>query len=162
MTTATLERGIDHAVGMGQIVILRGEDTANAVLGSCLGLALFDERKKIGALAHIVLPASTGRVAAPGKFVNTAIEWMLAALAKEGVELRRIAAKMAGGANMFAATGPFQIGQENATAARKQLESLRIAIMAEHLGGSQGRRVYFDPKNASLLVEVAGQTKVVL
>jgi chemotaxis protein CheD len=87
---------------------------------------------------------------------------MLDALVKEGVEVRRISAKMAGGANMFAATGPFQIGHENAEAARRQLGTLRIPIVGEHLGGTQGRRVYFEPDTSSLLVEIAGQTQVVL
>ena len=48
-------------VGMGQIAVISGSESARAVLGSCIGVMMYDERKRVGALAHVVLPASSGR-----------------------------------------------------------------------------------------------------
>jgi chemotaxis protein CheD len=147
---------------MGQIALTKGEDVAHAVLGSCLGLALYDSRQRLGVLAHIVLPAAQGRAGSPGKFADTAIEWMLTAMRRAGADPKRLTCKLTGGANMFAGNGPFQIGQQNIEAARQHLDAARIPIVAEHLGGKCGRRIVFECETGKVAVEVAGQPPVTL
>ena len=48
-------------------------------LGSCVGIALYDERKKIGGLAHIMLPDSKAitKRGGAGRYADTAIEAMV-------------------------------------------------------------------------------------
>ena len=98
-------------VGMGQIVILSHPETAYAVLGSCIGLTLYHERLRVGAMVHIVLPKSSERSGTPGKFADTAIPNMLERLSERRVFPSGLVAKIAGGASMFAATGAMQIGE---------------------------------------------------
>ena len=147
-------------VGMGQIAVIGGSESARAVLGSCIGVMMYDERKRVAALAHVVLPASSGRSGPPGKFVDTAIPWMVEALRTRGGDPRRMIVKLAGGANMVTASGPFQIGQQNIDAARQILAEQRLRIVSEHLCGTQGRRVTFDCESGKFLIEVAGQPPV--
>lgn len=141
---------------MGQIALVATDDVARAVLGSCIGLAIYDAQRRIGVLAHVVLPVSSGRSGTPGKFVDTALQKMLEDLRAAGADSRRLIAKLTGGANMFAANGPFKIGQQNIDAARVALEQARIPIAGEHLGGNSGRRISFFGSHGELSVEVAG------
>ena len=68
----------DTSVGMGQIAAGRDAARLGAVLGSCVAVALHGPRHKTGAMAHVVLPASNGRDATPGKFADTAVPALLA------------------------------------------------------------------------------------
>lgn len=160
MTVTAAANSTQALVGMGQIAVISGAESARAVLGSCLGVMIYDERKRLGALAHVVLPASSGRSGSPGKFVDTAIPWMIETLRGRGGDPRRFVVKLAGGANMFTASGPFQIGQQNIDAARQMLAEHRLRVVAEHLCGTQGRRVTFDCESCKFLIEVAGQQPV--
>lgn len=156
MTTAVLTTPTQLTANMGEIVLLSGEQTGQAILGSCLGIILYDTRKQLCALAHVVLPQSEGRAGAPGKFVDTAIPWMINALRGKGADTAKLICKLAGGANMFANNGPFQIGQQNIAVARRELGQAHIRIAAEHLEGTQGRRITIETKTGKVLVEVAG------
>ena len=149
-------------VGMGQTAVADGEMRLCAVLGSCVGLALYHPRLKVGALAHIVLPKANGSAALPGKFADTALPHMLAEMAKLGVPKAGIVAKIAGGACMFGATGPLQIGENNIEAVVAMLADEGIPLLAQDVGGEKGRRVTLDPTTGDLLVEIAGKSHKVL
>ncbi len=144
------------SVGMGQVAVGGFPTRLTAVLGSCLGVALYHRRLRLGAMSHVVLPDSTGRDAAPAKFADTAIPHMIELLRQHGVPAGSLVAKIAGGACMFGATGPMQIGLANADAVRNILKAHRIPILAEDVGGTKGRRVVFDCDGGTLTVEIAG------
>ncbi len=152
----------NQAVGMGQIVI--GQDPAQltAVLGSCIGLTLYHKRLRLGALAHVVLPNSSGKPASPGKFADAAIPYMLEQFRLRGVEPSSLSAKLVGGACMFGITGPMQIGQSNNEVIVQALGAARVPIVAEDVGGSSGRRITFDCDSGMLTVERIGHPAQVL
>ncbi len=58
---------------MGELAVHAEGGVLRTLLGSCVGVALFDRRLRIGGLAHVVLPRSRGQVDQPGKFADTAI-----------------------------------------------------------------------------------------
>ncbi len=149
-------------VGMGETVTIAAPEVAHAVLGSCIGLALYDRKNQLGAMAHIVLPSSNGRAGAPGKFADTAIPHMIELLKQEGAITTKLSARVVGGANMFKTNGPMQVGSTNAEAVKQVLTELRISIVGEHVGGQKGRRISFDAVNGGLIVEVMGESPVVL
>ncbi|MBA4016974.1 MAG: hypothetical protein C0483_07300 [Pirellula sp.] len=162
MTSAVLAVERETNVGMGQIAVVGRDQVARSVLGSCIGVVLYDERRCLGAFAHVVLPASGGRAGSPGKFADTAVPFMLEALRKAGADPKSVLAKITGGSNMFSADGPFQIGKQNADAVRAQFKAANIRLVAEHLGGTSGRRVTFHPDTALLEIECVGQQVVVI
>lgn len=153
---------VDATVGMTQIALLAPEGVGRAILGSCVGLVLFDPQKRLAAMAHIVLPRSDGRVPIAGKFADTAVESMTDSLARVGASTARLVAKLAGGSNMFDSKGPFQIGQQNVEAVRGQLDRFRIRLLGEHVGGTRGRRTTFNCRTGDMLVEVLGDAPVTL
>ena len=87
---------------MGEIAVARGGGVLRTLLGSCVGLALYDTRLKVAGLGHIVLPASLGRTELPGKFADTAVPAIVRQM-HQLVNNQRLRphAKIAGGANMF-------------------------------------------------------------
>ena len=95
--TSTLERTPAAAhVGMGQAAVAPPGGTLQAVVGSCIGLAVYHPRLKRSALAHVVLPASHGNVSCPAKFADTAVPHLVALLAAQGVPAAGLVAKIAG------------------------------------------------------------------
>ncbi len=155
--TQKTARKTEPLVGMGQTTVVTKPETTRAVLGSCVGLVLYHKRLGIGGLAHVVLPASEGRDGLPGKFADTALPHMLQSLAKLQAHSSGLVAKLTGGANMFGGNGPIQIGDSNAAALRAALNELKIPIVAEHLGGSKGRRVTLDAATGEVEIEIAGE-----
>ena len=141
---------------MGHIAAGQAPQRMKAILGSCIGLALYNMERKKGVMGHIVLPESAGREAAPGKFADTAVPRMLAMLKEHGVAPSALVAKLAGGANMFNGSGPLRIGDANATAVADALKRAGIRIAAQDLGGTRGRRVEFDCATGNLTIQCAG------
>lgn len=148
---------------MGEIAVARGEGQLRTLLGSCLGLALYDRPSKVGALGHIVLPDSLGRSEHPGKFADTAIPAMITRM-QELVDGRlRLQAKLAGGANMFAvANDGCTVGAKNMQAVERILEHLRIPVVSRHCGGNQGRKMTFDLATGAVTIEIVGTAPITL
>jgi chemotaxis protein CheD len=144
-------------VGMGQLAAGRAPERMKAVLGSCIGLAIYHPRCKTGVMAHVVLPNSAGRGGSPGKFADTAVPEMLELLKALGTPAQGLVAKLAGGANMFAGSGPLQIGDANVDAVTQALQAAGIRAAAQDVGGTQGRRVTFDCASGEMTVQRAGQ-----
>ena len=85
-------------------------------LGSCIGICLYDQKIKLAALVHIMLPLNmeTGRKN-PLKYADTGIRETLRMMEAKGASRSRITAKIAGGAKMFDVNGGSMgnIGQRN-------------------------------------------------
>ena len=127
-------------------------------LGSCIGIVLYDAINKIGALAHIMLPRHSDAKdqSNPAKFVDTAIDLMLAEMEARGAFKRNIKAKMFGGANMFPGVQGkilMNVGARNAAAVKEELTKRKIAVVAEDLGGHCGRTIIFDTRNGAVHVK---------
>lgn len=153
----------DIQVGMGQVAAAEGPQRLRSVLGSCVGVVLYHPRTHRGTLAHVVLPDSAGRSGAgPGKFADTAVPHMVDLLRMAGPLRRELIAKIAGGANMFAHTGPLQIGEANTQAVIRALEAAGVRLVAKDVGGTCGRRITFDCSSGELLLEIASATPRVL
>ncbi|MBN2580741.1 MAG: chemotaxis protein CheD [Pirellulales bacterium] len=142
-------------VGMGEAAVARKTGRLMAVLGSCVGVTLYDPRRQLGALCHVVLPQSNGRDDLPGKFADTAIPWMVRTLAGYGASSSALAAKLVGGAQIFQQKGPIQIGEANVGAVLRALESAAIPVVARDVGGTHGRRMCFDVASGEIAVESA-------
>jgi len=148
---------------MGQVAIARSPKTLTAVLGSCVGLALYHPRLKLGGLAHVVLPLSNGSSAQPpGKYADTALEFLLRQLGSQGAQARELIAKVAGGACMFASAGPLQIGEENVRVTLRLLQAAGIPISTQDLGGTKGRRITFDLSNGQMIIQSVNQAPLVI
>lgn len=130
-------------------------------LGSCIGIALYDNKMKIGGLAHIMLPDSTqfNNVSNPLKFADLAIPLLLKDMEKIGARKINIRAKIAGGASMFNFTDSkmnMDIGNRNAISVKAVLNQISIPILNEDTGGNKGRTMIFDTQSGIVQIKTIG------
>jgi chemotaxis protein CheD len=136
-------------------------------LGSCVAVALYDARTKLGGLAHAMLPhPDSGRQdAPPGRFATTAIRELLARMAAQGAAPERVRARIIGGASMFRdvleAEG-LRLGRRNVEAARGALAAAGIPVDGEDVFGTYGRSVFLRTSDGKLLITSVHHDDVVL
>jgi chemotaxis protein CheD len=158
----SLKRAANSTIPIGGLAVASSGEQLRTLLGSCIGLALYDRRRKVGGLSHIVLPQARGKTDRPGKFADTAIPALIEQLqALAGGELA-LAAKMAGGASMFTNNVAANIGQQNMEACQRLLRALGIPLVARDCGGEQGRRMTLNTANGQVLIEIAGRDPIEL
>ena len=151
-------------VGISDQQIVSPPDTlVTYALGSCVGICLYDNLRRIAGLAHILLPEAFGESGGNNiyKFADTAIEELIRSMGKRGCVRLHLTAKIAGGANMFASSGK-SIGDRNVETVKKELQRLRIRLVAEDTGANYGRTALFNPEDGSLTVKTAGKGNRVL
>ena len=141
---------------MGELLVSNGEAPLRTLLGSCIGLALHSRRDGVGGLAHIVLPRSLGREGPAAKYVDTAIPELLRQIELAGTRTTHLTAKIAGGANMLGSEAVSTIGDQNLAMLRRLLLESRIPIVAEHCGGTRGRRMILYPNTGQVSIEMVG------
>jgi chemotaxis protein CheD len=130
----------DYAVAAEGVIATIG-------LGSCVAIALYDSTAHVGALAHILLPdesMSRDRTN-PAKFPATIVPIVLEEMRHLGAAKRRVRAKIAGGASMFAnlmTTNAINIGERNVASVRSVLAAAKVPIVGEDVGSDHGRSVY--------------------
>lgn len=137
----------DIVVRVADLNVGGAEDVLVTVgLGSCVAIVLYDAVARVGGLAHILLPSpalsrDTDNVA---KFPQLALPRLLELMAARGANSKRIAARIAGGASMFASLAPagtIQMGERNVVATRQALSAAGLPLVAEAVGGDFGRTV---------------------
>lgn len=141
-------------VGVGTYALARSPVKIKTFgLGSCVSITLYDRREKIGGLVHAMLPSiNHARIKDnPLKYTDSGIEYLAAEIVKKGSSIKRLEAKLVGGAHMFENRN-MNIGERNIGWARNTLEKLEIPIISEDIGKNYGRTVTFDTSTGDLLV----------
>lgn len=127
-------------------------------LGSCVAIILFDPYRRIGGLAHCMLPEPHGAVDSTGRYVTTAIPEMIKDLKKFGVQEKMLRAAIVGGASVLKLSSIStrdnlgNIGLRNARKAKSVLHSLGIPLDVDETGGNKGRNLLFKPVTGEVLV----------
>ena len=134
-------------------------------LGSCIGICLYDQKIKLAALIHIMLPLNMG----PGrkntmKYADTGIRETLKMMEAKGASRSRITAKIAGGAKMFEISGGNlgNIGQRNIESVHMHLKREGIQLLKEDVGGSVARTLLFDPATGQACVRCYGRPEMII
>lgn len=130
-------------------------------LGSCIGIALYDNLQGVAGLAHIMLPDSTqfNNVNNPYKFADLAIPILVEQMEKQGANKRSLKAKISGGASMFNFSDKkmiMDVGNRNSIAVKNALQKLSIPILAEDVGGNKGRTMILDAGNGMVYIRTVG------
>ena len=153
-------------VGMTKMHIGTPPEVLITTVGSCVALCLYDRRKKIGGMAHVVLPDSERfkKPSSPYKYADTAVPSLRSALVSRGVSSKDLVAKIAGGANMFPKLNRsvLNIGSENVDAIQKKIRQLDIRLIAKDVGGTKGRKIQFELSTGNVVVQKLGEEVKVL
>ena len=132
-------------------------------LGSCIGVALYDETAGVAGLVHVMLPTAENNEGTPAKFADTGVEVLVETMEDYDAEPGRITAKVAGGSDMldFSENGS-SIGSRNLETVRETLASFSIDIEGEDVGGDHGRSLKLEAATGDLVVKSASQETVTL
>ena len=134
-------------VGIADLDVSSSPDILRTILGSCVGICLYDSERKIGGLSHIMLPSIRSDDSPKKKYADTAIPILIEEMLKIGAKENGITAKIVGGSNMFRVTNknPIMgdIGRKNIDSVKDILKELKIEIISEDVGGDYGRTIDF-------------------
>lgn len=153
-----------RVVGVADYTVATGGETLVAYgLGTCVGIGLSDPEAGVAALGHTMLPRQPADSAAePGKFADETIRTMLREAVAAGAGYGAVEAWLVGGAEVFPLADldlPAGTGDRTVAVAREQLETLDVPVVAEAVGGDQGRTVEFDTATGAVRVRRAGQSE---
>lgn len=128
-------------------------------VGSCVTICLYNAEKKLGMMAHSMLPSAGGEpepTAGRAKYVDQAIDNMLKDFEMRGVSHQDLTAKIVGGAKIFSIFSKEggSIGERNILMAEKKLTERGIRLLKEDVGGTCGRSVTFNTRNGLVDVSV--------
>ncbi|KXH80004.1 chemotaxis protein CheD [Sporosarcina sp. HYO08] len=150
-------------VGIADMNVVGPGGTIRTIgLGSCVGVVLYDEMKRIAGLLHVMLPNSELAKSTDfnkAKFANTGVPALIDALEAKGARTSALRAKIAGGAQMFqlGSNESFRIGHRNIEAVKEELKRCRIPLIAEDTGGTNGRTIEFDTETSILHVRTVNK-----
>lgn len=147
---------------MGNGVVTKAPHVISSLgLGSCVVVALYDTKRRVGGLAHIMLPESISLNGNRSSYqcADTAIPALLKGLRRRGSRKDDIVAKMVGGAQMFSSYQGTDkgIGAENIRKIKRILKEERIPLKGEDIGGHHGRSVEFHLDSGKFIVVAIGK-----
>jgi chemotaxis protein CheD len=155
-------------VKVADAAVEKGDVTISTIgLGSCVAIMLHDAERRVGGLAHILLPSETLSQdrSNRAKFPTTAVPLLLEKMRALGANRSCIVAKLAGGASMFATllpTSGLHMGERNLIAARAALARASIPVIAEDVGGGHGRNVFFSVASGDVEVRSMVRGNVII
>ena len=161
--TGTIHRYFEVNEGRQVVKVLPGgvhvsgaDEDLVTVLGSCVAACMHDPEARVGGMNHFMLPEDGSPPGPPGSSSNAwqinhghrygcfAMEFLINGILKAGGRKERLRVKIFGGANALGVSN--QIGAMNVNFARHFLKSEGLPLVAEDVGGRQGRKVKFNPR----------------
>jgi len=145
-------------VGIGEYKIAKSPYILKCILGSCVGVIIYDKINRIGGLAHVYLPASDqyksnyGEDGKTHKYADILLPLMIKDIIKKNANIKYLMSYITGGATLFY-TKPnplVNIGKKNLDAVRQILKTKNITFFELQVGGNTGRKVIFDLKNGDI------------
>jgi chemotaxis protein CheD len=141
--------------GIGEMVLSSNSDAHLVAygLGSCIALAAWDPRAKVGGLAHFMLPSGPASSGSPVKFIDSGLDTFLREMEGKGAVLNRSVLKAAGAAAMLTVGSGLAIGKRNAEMMETALAERGLSLVATALGGNAGRTVQLEVVDGRFLIK---------
>lgn len=143
---------------VGEVVL------STKAIGSCVVVIAYDATKKVGSMAHIMLPGS----APPDKgddlktrYAANAISEMLEQMRRLGSWKKDIKAALVGGGNVLKRKGD-TICDENIKSTLQLLEETDLTIVGKVLGGAHRRSASLDIEQGIIYYTEGGSSEIEL
>jgi chemotaxis protein CheD len=137
-------------VDTGKVIVSSKPVTLRVMaIGSCVVVVVYDRNKKIGGLAHIMLPGrSPSRNSEDRtKYTEDAIDFLLDTVKKVGVRSEDLEVNLVGGANII---GEGSISEEIVSSVLGYLKKLGIEPKNKKTGGTERRSVSLDIESGKI------------
>lgn len=149
-------------VQIGQVKIAKNGEILKALLGSCVGIGIIWEEKKICGLAHCLLPKSPAMTFnIGGRFVDQALKSLIAMMKIRPDDFPEIQVVIVGGGNM---TSPGVlddsnlVGSNNYKFALEEADRRGLPVVFNEGGGEVARKIFVDATNFSYRIEKIPRT----
>lgn len=151
------DRQFDHpAVKLlpGEYFVTGEEMVLVTILGSCVSACIRDPLLRVGGMNHFMLPDSEmGAETTSARYGSYAMEVLVNDLLKRGAVRNRLEAKIFGGGNVLKGFSATNVGSRNIDFVRRYLGAERIPVVAEDLGNTCPRKIYFFPVTGRVMVK---------
>jgi len=142
----------------GEYYATANEEVISTMVGSCIATCIFDEEHKIGGMNHFMLPGVVSPqnmlLTEVGRYGMFAMELLIGELIKMGGNRKKIKAKIFGGGHVIKfRKSDGNVPQANIDFAKKFLELEGIPLLAEDVGGDNGRKIFFFTHTNKALVK---------
>jgi len=135
----------------GEYYISTEGELIGALLGSCVAVCLYDEKNKIGAMNHFMLPGRTTRDKNAfdeyTRYGLASINLIIDEILKRGAKKGDLSARVFGGGHIiktFRESGGSLIPADNVRIAKLIMEMEDIPIVSQDVGGNMARKIIFD------------------
>ncbi|MCG8549670.1 MAG: chemotaxis protein CheD [Desulfobacterales bacterium] len=159
---------MEHIVGVADMKVSNrnGDTIVTYSLGSCIGLAIYDPKVKVGGMLHYMLPNSAidpeKAKNNPFMFADTGIPELFAQLYALGAEKTRIKVFVAGGSEIMEQEGIFNLGRQNYSALMQILNKNNVSIWKQAVGGYSNRTIKMEIASGNIYLKTSGLGEVQL
>jgi chemotaxis protein CheD len=133
---------VNYFLEPGYIYLAEKPTAISTVLGSSVAICLYDEKRKVGGLNHYRFPFTLDRDNSTACYGNVSTVTLIRMLLEDGSRVKHLKAQLFGGAHNSRISSR-DIGSENVRVAKKILDSKKVPVISEDVGGQVGRKVVF-------------------
>ena len=148
-----------HFLHAGQVFVSTEGKSVVMILGSCVGICMWDPANSVGGATHFLLPSWDGRGTQSARYGDVAVSVLLLRLLEAGADRGQLRAKVFGGGCLFDslrethANREQHLGSRNIEVALQLLTKARIEIVSTQAGKDRGQRIVFSTDNGETLMK---------
>jgi chemotaxis protein CheD len=135
------EQVATHFLYPTNLFVSKQRHIITTILGSCVGICLYDTCLRVGGMNHYMLPLWNGNGLASPRFGNIANEKLIQQVLQLGSTKADLVAKVFGGAKQ---TTSYNIGARNVEIAFEMLDRMKIPVVGKSVEGEVGRKIVID------------------
>jgi chemotaxis protein CheD len=149
-----------HFLHAGQVFISTEAKSIALILGSCVGVCIWDPVNAIGGATHYMLPTWDGKGTASPRYGNVAISILLQKLLEAGANRAQLRAKVFGGGCLFDSLRELNsnkeqhLGSRNVEIALEMLTKAQIPVVSTIGGVDRGQRIVFRTDTGDAVVRI--------
>ena len=149
-----------HFLHAGQVFVSAEPKSVALILGSCVGVCIWDPLNAIGGATHYMLPSWDGKGTASPRYGNVAVSILLQKLLEAGANRGQLRAKVFGGGCLFDSLRELNsnkeqhLGSRNVEIALEMLAKAQIPVVSTIVGVDRGQRIVFRTDTGDAVVRV--------
>ncbi len=149
-----------HFLHAGQVFVSSEAKSVALILGSCVGVCIWDPVNAIGGATHYMLPSWDGKGTASPRYGNVAVSILLQKLLEAGANRGQLRAKVFGGGCLFDSLRELHsnkeqhLGSRNVEIALEMLTKAKIPVVSTIVGVDRGQRIVFRTDTGDAVVRI--------
>ena len=150
-----------HFLHAGQIFVSAQAKSIALILGSCVGVCIWDPVNGVGGATHYMLPTWEGRGVSSPRYGSVAISVLLQKLVEAGADRAHLQAKVFGGGCLFDSLREpnshqdhHHLGRRNVEIALEILAKAQIPVVSTAVGVDRGQRIVFRTDTGDAAIRI--------